>query len=61
MSIEEPLEVKNWKRERVLGSGGFGTVTLWKEKNGNQMIGRTRIYCTSVALLACQWLTSSQK
>ncbi|KAK3918162.1 Inhibitor of nuclear factor kappa-B kinase subunit alpha [Frankliniella fusca] len=38
MSFEEPLEVKHWKRERVLGSGGFGTVTLWRQKHGNQMI-----------------------
>lgn len=49
MSIEEPIEVKNWKRERVLGSGGFGTVTLWKEKNGNQMIGKAGIICSSVS------------
>lgn len=39
MSFEEPVELKNWKRERVLGSGGFGTVTLWRQKHGDQMIG----------------------
>lgn len=53
MSFDEPLEVKNWKRERVLGSGGFGTVTLWKQKNGEQMIGNSvllfvGIYVTSI-------------
>ncbi|KAE8751046.1 inhibitor of nuclear factor kappa-B kinase [Frankliniella occidentalis] len=51
MSFEEPLEVKHWKRERVLGSGGFGTVTLWKQKHGNQMIALKKCRCGADSLL----------
>lgn len=51
MSIEDPVELKNWKRERVLGSGGFGTVTLWREKNGNQMIALKKCRCGADSLL----------
>lgn len=47
MSPEEPIELKNWKRERVLGTGGFGTVTLWKQKNGDQMIGNCELSSSS--------------
>ncbi|GLH08496.1 Serine/threonine-protein kinase tricorner [Gryllus bimaculatus] len=38
MAAEEPQEVENWVRQRVLGSGGFGVVTLWKHKHREEMI-----------------------
>jgi len=39
VSNEDPSEVQYWVKEKVLGTGGFGTVTLWKHKNGDRMIG----------------------
>ncbi|XP_034238472.1 inhibitor of nuclear factor kappa-B kinase subunit alpha [Thrips palmi] len=51
MSFEEPVEVKNWKRERVLGSGGFGTVTLWRQKNGDETIALKKCRCGADTLL----------
>lgn len=56
MSFDDPVELKNWKRERVLGSGGFGTVTLWKQKNGDQLIALKKCRCGADTLL-----TSKQK
>lgn len=38
MANDEPQEVQNWVKQRVLGSGGFGVVTLWKHKNKEEMI-----------------------
>ena len=39
----------NWKREQILGSGGFGIVTLWVNLETNQRI----------ALKQCRWSDSS--
>ncbi|XP_071439902.1 inhibitor of nuclear factor kappa-B kinase subunit alpha [Hetaerina americana] len=33
MAVDEPTVIDNWVRMRVLGSGGFGVVTLWENKN----------------------------
>jgi hypothetical protein len=44
MAADEPLEVENWVRERVLGSGGFGQVTLWRHKTNNEMIGELQLH-----------------
>lgn len=30
---------KPWVKEKVLGTGGFGTVTLWKNDNTGETIG----------------------
>jgi hypothetical protein len=30
-------------RERVLGSGGFGQVTLWRHKTRDEMIGEVQL------------------
>ncbi|XP_066991202.2 inhibitor of nuclear factor kappa-B kinase subunit alpha [Anabrus simplex] len=38
MATDDPVEVENWVRLRVLGSGGFGVVTLWKHKFKDEMI-----------------------
>jgi hypothetical protein len=43
MAADEPLEVENWVRERVLGSGGFGQVTLWRHKTKDEMIGEVQL------------------
>jgi hypothetical protein len=43
MATDEPLEVENWVRERVLGSGGFGQVTLWRHKTKDEMIGEVQL------------------
>lgn len=37
---ENPTEIGPWKRERVLGVGGFGIVTLWKNEEDDKMIGK---------------------
>jgi hypothetical protein len=44
MAADEPLEVANWVRERVLGSGGFGQVTLWRHKTKDEMIGEVQLH-----------------
>ncbi|KAF2365010.1 Protein kinase domain [Trinorchestia longiramus] len=41
----DPESFKPWIKEKVLGTGGFGTVTLWK----NETSGET------VALKKCRW------
>ncbi|XP_046392768.1 inhibitor of nuclear factor kappa-B kinase subunit alpha [Ischnura elegans] len=38
MAADEPTVIDHWVRMRVLGSGGFGVVTLWKHKNTSQTI-----------------------
>ena len=40
MATDDSTEIDNWERERVLGSGGFGEVTLWKHRTKNTMIGK---------------------
>ncbi|CAG0890779.1 unnamed protein product [Darwinula stevensoni] len=41
----DPAEVESWVKGRILGTGGFGTVTLWKQKTTGQVI----------ALKKCRW------
>jgi len=50
MAADEPLEVENWVRERVLGSGGFGQVTLWRHKTNNEMIGEVQLHYVRCSL-----------
>ncbi|KAG8229691.1 hypothetical protein J437_LFUL010280 [Ladona fulva] len=38
MAADEPTVIENWERQRVLGSGGFGVVTLWRNKITSQYI-----------------------
>lgn len=38
--IQEPEFIGDWIRERVLGSGAFGVVTLWKNSTTGDTIGR---------------------
>lgn len=35
---EEPLIIENWKKEKELGSGAFGVITLWKNVKTNEFI-----------------------
>lgn len=35
---EDPPYVGDWYREKKLGSGGFGFVTLWKNRKTNEMV-----------------------
>jgi hypothetical protein len=49
MAADEPLEVENWVRERVLGSGGFGQVTLWRHKTKDEMIGEIQLHLSRTA------------
>ena len=37
----DPPEVDSWVKGRILGTGGFGTVTLWKQKTTGQVIGES--------------------
>lgn len=37
--IEEPQNIEDWSKERILGSGGFGIVTLWKNNVTEEFIG----------------------
>lgn len=39
-TANEPEILGDWTRERVLGCGGFGVVTLWKNEKTNDKIGR---------------------
>lgn len=34
---------KPWIKEKVLGTGGFGTVTLWKNDTTGETIGKVTI------------------
>lgn len=36
----EPEIIEKWERERVLGCGGFGIVTLWKNTDTGEKIGK---------------------
>ncbi|XP_049767760.1 inhibitor of nuclear factor kappa-B kinase subunit alpha isoform X2 [Schistocerca cancellata] len=38
METEDPSELGDWLKQRVLGSGGFGVVTLWKNKQTGETI-----------------------
>jgi len=59
MAADEPLEVENWVRDRVLGSGGFGQVTLWRHKTKDEMIGEVQLYVCQAYLRFYQaWLDS---
>ena len=46
---DSDLVVDKWKREQILGSGGFGVVSLWINLDNNQRI----------ALKQCRWSESS--
>lgn len=35
----DPKEVGPWKKIKILGSGGFGQVTLWYNPTTSQRIG----------------------
>lgn len=37
--IQEPEIIDIWVREKVLGSGAFGIVTLWRNSATNEKIG----------------------
>jgi hypothetical protein len=37
---DEPTEIGVWVREQVLGSGGFGVVTLWRNTEKGNLIGK---------------------
>ncbi|XP_055937450.1 inhibitor of nuclear factor kappa-B kinase subunit alpha-like [Argiope bruennichi] len=46
MSTDYPLEeIGQWKKEKVLGAGGFGYVVLWRHKVTNE----------TIALKECRW------
>ncbi|PSN57920.1 hypothetical protein C0J52_00233 [Blattella germanica] len=51
MATDDPTDVENWVRERVLGSGGFGEVTLWKHKTQDSMIALKKCRTGTDALL----------
>jgi hypothetical protein len=53
MAADEPSEVANWVRERVLGSGGFGQVTLWRHKKKDEMIGEVQLHSYKAHLALC--------
>lgn len=38
--IEAPF-IGDWTRERSLGSGGFGTVILWKNTKTKEAVGKS--------------------
>lgn len=40
MAAEDPLYVGPWEKDRVLGTGGFGIVTLWKNKVTQERVGK---------------------
>lgn len=37
--MDDPDFIGDWHRERKLGSGGFGTVMLWKHRQTGQKVG----------------------
>lgn len=37
---QEPEIIGDWLRERVLGSGAFGIVTLWRNSLTNEKLGK---------------------
>lgn len=37
---DEPEILGDWSREKILGCGGFGVVTLWGNDKTNEKIGR---------------------
>lgn len=37
---DDPPFIGDWYRERKLGSGGFGLVTLWKNKKTQKCVGK---------------------
>lgn len=40
MAADEQEVYGSWEKDRVLGCGGFGTVTLWKNSVNDDMIGK---------------------
>lgn len=36
---EDPPFIGDWYRQKKLGSGGFGVVTLWKNQKTQQYVG----------------------
>ncbi|KAK9873162.1 hypothetical protein WA026_021395 [Henosepilachna vigintioctopunctata] len=54
--MEEPREIGKWKKISVLGSGGFGTVVLWRCSTTDESVAvkKCRIQCQNS-------LTSKQK
>lgn len=46
MANDDPLHLGSWCRDRVLGTGGFGIVTLWKNNKTSQRVGKNiYLYC----------------
>ncbi|XP_059475472.1 inhibitor of nuclear factor kappa-B kinase subunit alpha isoform X2 [Neocloeon triangulifer] len=43
---DEPAEIEGWLRQQVLGSGAFGVVTLWKNRETGEQI----------AVKKCRWV-----
>ena len=39
MALEDPKILGSWVHERILGSGGFGIVSLWKNKQDEFTVG----------------------
>jgi len=39
-TTSEAESCKPWIKEKVLGTGGFGTVILWKNENSGETIGK---------------------
>lgn len=37
---EDPPFIGDWHRQKKLGSGGFGVVTLWKNQKTQQCVGK---------------------
>lgn len=39
MATENPTRLGEWESVKILGSGGFGIVTLWKHAKHNEKVG----------------------
>lgn len=37
--VSDPAFVGDWVREKKLGAGGFGVVTLWKNAKTDERVG----------------------
>lgn len=45
---DEPVIIENWKKEKTLGSGAFGVITLWKNLRSNEFIAIKQCrYCVT--------------
>nr|CAD7200612.1 unnamed protein product [Timema douglasi] len=52
MSRKEPMKIGEWARLRVLGSGGFGVVTLWQNTHTSEFIALKKCHTGTDALLS---------